>query len=185
LLLCGHQQQQFTAEQIASFAPWKKEQGSLLHQLTISAKEEFVHAWEQLISTALQPHNTSTAAGTQHSSAPAAARLPLGQASVSWYRLQTPVLLHALQSAPRLTDLQLLEQEEAAVTPGMLAALGRLTTLHSLAVSMPYQHKSGLPPQFAGAVGNLSCLTQLEFRYLKEGQADSLRLLPTSLCELK
>lgn len=49
---------------------------------------------------------------------------------------------------------------------------------------MPYQHKAGLPLQFAATVGNLSCPTKLEFRYLKEAHADSLRLLPTSLCEL-
>jgi hypothetical protein len=186
-------------KQVASFAAWIKEQGALLHELRVYAADDVVDAWEQLITTALQLHSTSAAgcsptasacvassgSSTQHSSMAAAARLPLGLASLSWVRLQAPALLQALQSAPKLTDLQLLAPQ--AVTLGMLAALGRLTILHSLAVreGMPSHLRSGLLPQFAGTVGNLSRLTKLEFRYLDEVRADSLRLLPTSLCQLE
>lgn len=157
-------------------------------------------AWEQLFSASLQLYTVqasasagassaagacaevSTAACAQQHGAQSAAGVLIGLAQLTWWSLETPAVLRALQAALLLKELRLAFLHAAAVTPGMLAALGRMTPLRSLQIGV--RERCALPAQLVDAVANMQRLTRLKGLALDVTCAKTLSLLPTSLCAL-
>lgn len=188
---------------VTSFAAWLTQHSGLLQELTVYGDDASSLARENMVSMALQLYSAraaacahagrpalaegqrdpaSTAACATAWAAHASAQLPVGLQKVTWSFMQTPAVLQALQAAPKLTELQLSALSKTAVTPSMLAALGRLTTLHSFEFSI--QGKQSCAAMCADALCSLSRLTRLEGVRLHGSQVDALRMLSTSLCAL-